>query len=258
MKWYAGFETAQLHWNGNCMAAYSGHTPQAFMRENYAWAKERGFVGARDGLAWNRPIRERAECVPEDMPVVWSFHHFGRPPEHPTAHVAQCLEVIGSRRPLVVPVVEPAAGRDVSGLTVDEAVTLALTMIHAMEGRADVLTADPVHRLEEYEWGPTDDLVETGAVTHVGVHCYAHLLEVPLQDVVRAAKDRYGLPVVIGETGYHEGHWGNADKPHGCRSREEWVAYVEREAVEAEWATWMPVLPINWEGGEPWPSSWPR
>lgn len=259
MKWIAGFETAHIHWSGACMAAQTRHTPCTSMSANYRWAQTQGFTGARDGLAWHRPMAERVACVPDGFPVIWSLHHFGPPPPDPVAHARAALGLLPGR-PTIIPVVEPNIGPAVSGMERHDAIRLALDMIHALEGRADVLTGDPVHFLHDAEWAATDALVASGAVTTVGVHCYAHYLSVPLRDVIRAARARYGLPVVVGETGFHDGHEGNAGKPHGCHTRGDWVAYVEREAREAgaEWAAWMPVLGCNWDGGEAWPSSWPE
>ena len=259
MKWVAGFETARVHWNGLDMAEQTRHTPDTAMHENYAWARAQGFTAARDGLAWHRPMRERIACVPDGFPVAWSLHHFGPPPPDPVAHARAALDLLPGR-PTIIPVVEPSVGFGVSGMHAHEATGMAVEMIRAMEGRADVFTGDPMHELTPWAWEATDIQVSTGAVTRIGVHCYAHHLAVPLGDVIRAARARYGLPVVIGETGLHEGHPGNEGRPHGCRTRAEWIAYVEREATEAgaEWAAWMPVLPCNWDGGDPWPSSWPE
>ena len=261
MKWVAGFETCQVHWNGRCMAEYTGHLPGHLMADNYEWAMRQGFVAARDGLAWNRPVSPRIAVVPEHFPVFWSLHHFGPINFDPRQHVRHVLELFDhlrpGDRPFILPVVEPSVGYGVSGLHPHEAERLALDYMEALRHRAHIITGDPVHRLAEEEWAITDRLVATGQVDIVGVHCYAHHLEVPLSEVISAAQKRYGLPVVLGETGYHDGYPSNEGKPHGCRSREEWKRYVEEEAHAALWACWMPVLPINWEGGEPWPSGWP-
>lgn len=257
MKWYAGFETARIHWNERCMAEYSGHTPNQRMRENYDLVRSLGFAGARDGLRFDQAVQDRVDCAPDDFPVVWSLHHFGDHPDDPLRHARQCLQSIGQVRPLVIPVVEPGVGRHVSGAHPHESVDLAIRMMRELEGKARFLTGDPIHRLDEEELACTDALVSTGLVDVVGVHFYAHHACLPLSEVIQAVKRRYGLPVVVGETGYHDGHPGNEGRPHGCRDRREWIQYVEREAADVEWACWMPVIPINWDGGEPWPSSWP-
>lgn len=239
------------------MAAQTRHTPEQDMRSNYLWAQSQGFAGARDGLSHHRDIYGRVQSVPSGFPVVWSLHHYGPPPANPWNHALDVLDAIPDR-PMILPVVEPSVGYDVSGMHPQLALGISLEFLRAIDGRADILTGDPVHRLAEEEWAITDALVSTGQVSVIGVHCYAHHLAVPLGDVIRAAKARYGLPVALGETSFHDGHPGNEGRPHGCRNRHEWKAYVEREAAEAEWACWMPVLGINWEGDEPWPSSWPE
>lgn len=265
MKWYAGFETAFIHWNGNCMADYTGHQPDQRMRANYDWAQREGFCGARDSLAWRLPSG-RAWHVPpsSEFHTVWSLHHYGPAYHTPYLHARGVLDLLqrvdANHKPWILPVVEPSVGHAVSGLHPHEAEALFREYLNELQGQAVILTGDPVHQLAEWEWAMTDRLVATGAVDVVGVHCYAHHLCVPLNEVIRAAKDRYGLPVVLGETGLHEGHPGNEGRPHECRTRHEWFRYVEREAGEAGamWAAWMPALPINWEGGEPWPSGWPE
>lgn len=258
MRWLAGFETARIHWNGLDMADQTRHTPETDMVANYQWAMRHGFSGARDSLAWHRPMQDRVAAAPDGFHVIWSLHHFGPPPPDPAAHALAALHLLPGR-PTIVPVVEPNIGFGVSGTHPHEAISLSLEMIRAMEGRADVVTGDPIHRLDEEEWRATDALISSGAVTAVGVHCYGHHLSVPLRDVIMVAQRRYGLPVVVGETGFHDGHPDNDSRPHGCQTRTDWVSYVEREAREAgaEWASWMPVIPCNWEGGPAWPSGWP-
>lgn len=262
IEWIAGFDTAYLHWNGRCLATDTGHLPEARMPENYRWAESLGFRSSRDGLSWMRPIAPRVSSVPEGWDVAWSLHHFGPPPPDIGGHASLVVEALGQSDVRILPVVEPSVGWDVGGMHPHEATDLAIGLTRALRdhgSRARIITGDPVHTLADQEWHATDILVGTGEVAEVGVHCYAHHLLVPLRDVLAEAQRRYGLPVFLGETGFHDGHPDNWEKPHGIHTRADWIRYVEEEctAVGVERACWMPMLGVNWCGGPPWPSDWP-
>jgi hypothetical protein len=108
-------------------------------------------------------------------------------------------------------------------------------------------TCDPMHRLEEAAFSATDELVATGRIGVVGVNYYPHHASVPLAEVLRAAWQRYSLPLAIMETSWHIGH------PKARRrfrfiddSQVAWLAHVHAEVaasgVPVEGICWYPFL----------------
>ena len=128
-------------------------------------------------------------------------------------------------------------------------------------------TSDPIHHLHEREFEATDALVATGRISVVGVNYYPHHASVPLTDVLRATWRRYGLPLALTETGWHQGHpAARARFPAIGDSKTAWLEHVAAQiaaaGVPVEGLCWYPFLdqPVWGRPGtrRRWPCGFPQ
>lgn len=261
----AGFECGRLHWNGHDLLHSTGHLPDAAMAHHYAVAREQGVAGARDGLSWRHDIAPRVGAAPAGFPVIWDFVHFDAPPR-PVQHALACCDALppGS---WAIAVNEPSVGRRVSGMTPGRATDMALRIMAAAACLPDpprFATCDPFHHLHPKVFRATDRLVASGHVRMIGVNYYPHHAVEPLHRVLRAVADRYRLPVMITETGWHQGlRAAHRRFPH-IRDRWDWLAHVQAEialsGVPVAGLCWYPWLDMPaWDNPAHgrWPCGWP-
>lgn len=266
---FAGFENARLHWNGHDLLESTGHVPWRHMADHYRAAMAEGVANFRDGLPWRHDARARMDAVPPGARVVWDLVHFDKPRErvgHARRHAVETCALLppGSE---VIAVNEPSVGWRVSGMTRSEGTRTALSMMRAV-ARAGLpvrwVTSDPFHHLHPEVFRATDRLVETGLVWMVGVNYYPHHAHVPLADVLHAVAERYRLPMMIAETGFHDGHRGNRRHFRHIGGRRQWWEHVHQEIARsgtilngACWYPWLDMPPWNHPGGRRWPCGWP-
>lgn len=261
----AGFECSRLHWNGHDLLHSTNHLPDGAMHHHYRVAAEEGAAGARDGLSWRYDIAARIQAVPEGFPVMWDLVHFDAPPR-PAQHAVACCSALPPDS-WVIAVNEPSVGRRVSGMTPSRATQMALRMMTTaacLPNRPRFATCDPFHHLHPNVFKATDRLVESGHVQMVGVNYYPHHAIEPLHRVLRAVADRYRLPVMITETGWHDGlPEAHRRFPH-IRDRWDWLAHVkaeiERSEVPVAGLCWYPWLDMPaWDNPRHgrWPCGWP-
>ncbi|MRX49565.1 hypothetical protein GI374_03715 [Paracoccus sp. S-4012] len=261
----AGFECARLHWNGHDLLHSTGHLPTGAMAHHYAVAAAEGAAGARDGLSWRHDIVERVRAAPERFPVMWDFVHFDAPPRPAQHAIACCLAL--PEGAWAIAVNEPSVGRRVSGLTPKRATDMALKMMTTaacLPLRPRFATCDPFHHLHPSVFTATDRLVASGHVEMVGVNYYPHHAHEPLHRVLRAVADRYRLPVMITETGWHDGlPAAHRRFPH-VRDRWDWLAHVRAEIARSEvpvaglcWYPWLDMPAWDNPAHGRWPCGWP-
>lgn len=261
----AGFECSRLHWNGHDLLHSTNHLPDGAMPHHYRVAAEEGAAGARDGLSWRHDIAARIGAVPQGFPVIWDLVHFDAPPR-PAQHAVACCTALPPDS-WVIAVNEPSIGRRVSGMTPGRATQMALRMMTTaacLPNRPRFATCDPFHHLHPNVFKATDRLVASGHVQMVGVNYYPHHAVEPLHRVLRAVADRYHLPVMITETGWHDGlPEAHRRFPH-VRDRWDWLAHVkaeiERSGVPVAGLCWYPWLDMPaWDNPRHgrWPCGWP-
>jgi len=261
----AGFECGRLHWNGHDLLESTGHLPHASMSDHYHAAIGEGAIAARDGLSWRHDIVARVQAVPEGFPVMWDFVHFDKPPR-PAQHAVACSLALPEGA-WAIAVNEPSVGRRVSGVTPGQAVQMAkrmMTSAACLPRRPRFATCDPFHHLHPKTFKATDALVGTGLVEMVGINYYPHHAIEPLHRMIRAVADRYGLPVMITETGWHDGlPEAHRRFPH-VGGRRDWMRHVheeiDRSGVKVRGVCWYPWLDMpNWDdpAAGRWPCGWP-
>ncbi|WP_299360397.1 hypothetical protein [uncultured Paracoccus sp.] len=261
----AGFECGRLHWNGHDLLHSTDHLPPTGMGHHYATAMGQGIAGARDGLSWRHDIVARVQAVPAGLPVMWDFCHFDLPPRA-AAHAIACAVALPPGA-WAIAVNEPSVGRRVSGITPSRAIDVArrmMTSVAMLPDRPRFATSDPFHHLAPSAFRATDALVATGLIEMVGVNYYPHHAVEPLHRVLRAVADRYQLPVMITETGWHQGlPAAHRRFPH-VADRWAWLQHVRDEialsGVPVRGICWYPWLDMpDWDhpGRAPWPCGWP-
>lgn len=85
-----------------------------------------------------------------------------------------------------------------------------------------------------------------------------------LRSILRHVAARYGKPVFIAETSWHEGHPDAIARFLGIGSRRDWWNHVKSEShasgVEVWGACWYPRIPCpSWDdpaSEERWPAGW--
>lgn len=265
MNLIAGFECGLLPWNGHDLLVSSDHLPHTSMQKHYADAIAQGAKIARDGLVPGHDVRARLWVAP-DIPVIWDMVHYHWPedPVHHAEEVSTELFVSGRTNDRLIAVNEPSC-HVVHGRSVDDAVQLGIEMMRvaSIYVGSRFATCDPIHNTHDEGFHATDRLVAEGHVSLIGINYYAHHAADDLHVILRHAAERYGLPVFVAETGWHEGHPGNVRFPH-LSSRLDWWNHVKREVeqsgVEVEGICWYPWLdPVPWDdlhSTDRWPSGW--
>lgn len=269
---FAGFESAKIHWNQFDTLISTQHTPTTNMAANLQRALTAGAVGIRDSLPWRFDPLERVTTAYAVLPpftrVVWDLVHFDQiPGPELMCDRAERIAKMLPKSARMIAVNEPNVGVEVSGIDQEPAMQLARRMMDAV-GRVGAKTpkpfwtCDPMHSLDESNWWATDRLIQThrDVIEVVGVNYYPMHSRTPLRDILKKTADRYGMPVALTETGWHDGHPRAEDHFPGIKSRPEWWDHVQSEidasGVPLVCACWFPFLDMAWEPGFPWPNGW--
>src|SRR6188472_3689018 len=107
------------------------------------------------------------------------------------------------------PVNEPLLYPAMAGVPRAAAIGMALTMARAAKDHhpdVRILTTDPITGIGEQQFACTDALVAAGVVNVVGVNYYPHTARTVLSKVLVKTWRRYGKPVLVSETSWHDGH----------------------------------------------------
>lgn len=72
-----------------------------------------------------------------------------------------------------------------------------------------------------------------GLVDVVGVNYYPHTARTALRKVLAKTHRRYGLPVMVAETSWHDGHPGHHGR-HPDWSKGDWLRHILAEVAAAE------------------------
>lgn len=262
----AGFECGHLPFGVGDLLQATGHVPGGRMAANYAAVAELGIHTVRDGLPWRHSAYNRVQAAQEaGLQVLWDLCHFDPPPEpvRHAVHVAASLaHVTPPHEPVwVCPMNEPAICSMFNpAFSPTELAVTGLEMLEIVRGALpDVrcLTTDPIVGAGEAEYAATDLMVSTGHVAVVGVNYYPHTAVKPLRDVLVATWKRYGLPVLLSETSWHNGHQDHQGRFFN-HDKAAWLHHVSAEIGRAQMAgatvvgcCWYPATDTPAWGGEP-------
>jgi hypothetical protein len=234
---WAGFECGRLGWNGHDLLVTTRHLPGDRMADHYRIARAHGLARARDGLPWRHdPGPRLAAAAQAGFDVVWDLNHFDPPPD-PVAHARRVAEAANPTEPLwICPVNEPALYPVLCGVALPDAIGLALTLARvARDNHPDVriLSTDPITGIGERQFAATDALVAAGLVDVVGVNYYPHTARTALSKVLRKVARRYGLPILVAETSWHDGHPRHHGRHPGW-TKGDWLRHILGEVEQAE------------------------
>lgn len=244
----AGYECGFLGWNGHDLLATTHHLPEERMPAHYDVAAAHGLRSARDGLPWRHdPRRRLAVAARAKTEVIWDLSHFDPPPD-PVGHARMVATAADHRAPLwICPVNEPMLYPALAGMPSAAAVEMALTMARvAKDHHPDVriLTTDPITGIGLRQFECTDTLVAAGIVDVVGVNYYPHTARTALRKVLLKTWRRYGKPVLVAETSWHDGH-PQQRRRHPGFSKARWLHHIVAEVAHAE-AAGAEVAGICW------------
>lgn len=205
----AGFECARLG-NGHDLLVTTGHLPELRMARHYRTVRAHDIATVRDGLPWRHDPGPRfAVAAAAGIEAIWDLNHYDPPPDA-VAHARRCAEAAPRDRPFwICPVNEPLLYPQLAGMPWEHAVDLAITMARvAKDHHPDVrvLTTDPITGIGNRQFAATDRLVAAGLVDVVGVNYYPHTARTSLRKVLLKTWRRYGKPVMVSETSWHDGH----------------------------------------------------
>lgn len=233
----AGFECGHLGWNGHDLLHTTHHVPERHMAAHYRLAQVHGLSRARDGLPWRHDAAARLAVARETgQGVIWDLSHFDPPPD-PAGHARHVAALADPAHPLwLCPVNEPSLYPALCGMPRHEAVAMALAMARAAKDRhpdVRILANDPITGIGERQYEATDTLVASGLVDMIGVNYYPHTARAPLSKVLRKTARRYGLPILVAETSWHDGHPVHERRHPGWNKRD-WLAHVLGEVRAAQ------------------------
>jgi hypothetical protein len=117
-----------------------------------------------------------------------------------------------------------------------EAVRLAIDMVRvAKDHHPDVrvLTTDPITGIGDRQFAATDALVRAGFVEVVGVNYYPHTARTSLAKVLTKTAKRYGLPIMLAETSWHDGHREH-HRRHPGWTKGDWLRHTRDEIAVAQ------------------------
>ncbi len=248
----AGFECGHLGWNGHDLLVTTAHLPHVRMAEHYQTARHHGLHTARDGLPWRHDAPARlATAAQSGMQVIWDLNHYDPPPDW-VGHARHCATLADHGQPFwICPVNEPMLYPMLAGMAWEHAVDLAITMARvARDHHPDVrlLSTDPITGIGERQFAATDRLVGAGVVDIVGINYYPHTARTSLLKVLLKTWRRYGKPILLSETSWHDGHPIH-HRRHPGFNKADWFWHVmdqirqaSLQGVEVAGLCWYPIV----------------
>jgi hypothetical protein len=233
----AGFECGHLGWNNHDLLATTRHLPGSQMEAHFQIVARHGLTTVRDGLPWRHDPAERIKTAERcNIEAIWDLSHYDPPPD-PVNHARQRANLADPAKPLwICPVNEPMLYPRLAGMTWEAAAELALTMVRvARDHHPDVrvVTTDPITGVGDRQFAATDRIAGGGMVDVVGVNFYPHTARTPLLKVLVKTWKRYGKPILVSETSWHDGHPGH-HRLHPGWNKGQWLKHIENEVAAAQ------------------------
>ena len=248
----AGFECGHLGWNGHDLLVTTGHVPGDKMDQHYRIALDHGMTTARDGLPWRHdPAPRLAAAFRAGMQVIWDLNHYDPPPDA-VGHARRCVAAADHSKPLwLCPVNEPMIYPILAGMSWEHATDLAITMARVARDHhpmVKLVSTDPITGIGEKQFAATDRLVDAGCVDVVGVNYYPHTARTSLVKVLLKTWKRYGKPILLSETSWHDGHREH-HRRHPGFNKGAWlrhmlndIASAQAMGVEVAGLCWYPIV----------------
>ncbi|MDH2329056.1 glycosyl hydrolase 53 family protein [Cereibacter sp. SYSU M97828] len=251
----AGFECGLVHGGRHDLLCTTRHLPGDRMAEHLRIAREHGLLTIRDGLVPGHNAVERLKAAHHaGVQAIWdlSHYHHNQDPARCARIVAEAVLAIAVKERLwLCPVNEPALYPLIAGLAEHEAVEMAITMARvARDHHPDVgiLTNDPITGIGERQFAATDAIVSAIDVDVVGVNYYPHTARTTLSKVLIKTWRRYGKPVMVSETSWHDGHpvhhrrYPGFHKGHWLRHVLDEVEIAKARRVKIAGVCWYPII----------------
>jgi len=244
----AGFECGHLGWNGHDLLVTTGHVPGDKMDQHYRIALDHGMTTARDGLPWRHdPAPRLAAAFRAGMQVIWDLNHYDPPPDA-VGHARRCVAAADHSKPLwLCPVNEPMIYPILAGMSWEHATDLAITMARVARDHhpmVKLVSTDPITGIGEKQFAATDRLVDAGCVDVVGVNYYPHTARTSLVKVLLKTWKRYGKPILLSETSWHDGHREH-HRRHPGFNKGAWLRHMLNDIAAAQ-ATGVEVAGLCW------------
>lgn len=209
----AGFECGLVHGGRHDLLVTTKHTPDQRMRDHLDIVRSHGVTTVRDGLVPGHHAIERLTAA-RDAGVmgIWDLSHYHRnvdPVRCARIAASAAVAVNGTERLWLCPVNEPSLYPMLAGMPRNDAVDMAIIMARvARDHHPDIgiLTNDPITGIGERQYEATDAIVLAVDVDIVGVNYYPHTARTTLSKVLVKTWRRYGKPIMVSETSWHDGH----------------------------------------------------
>lgn len=258
----AGFECGLVHHGRHDLLVTTRHLPPERMRHHFRIARDHGMTTVRDGLVPGHNAVERLTAARDaDVQGIWDLSHY-----HRNADPARCARIVaraaltvqGPERLWLCPVNEPSLYPLIAGMPRHEAVDMAILMARvARDHHPDVgiMTNDPITGVGERQFEATDALVAAIDVDVIGVNYYPHTARTTLSKVLLKTWRRYGKPVMLSETSWHDGHpvhhrrHPGFHKGHWLRHVLDEIGLARRKGAQVIGACWYPIVDCP-----PWPA----
>ena len=235
MEILAGFEVAQLAWNGHDLAQSTNHIPESHMHLHYELAKDLGIKATRDGLLFNRYHDSRLSIAADlDMQVYWDLWHFN---EMSAKEATTWSKLIGTisipyKEFWVCPCNEPSVTPTMLPLSKEEVIERTIYMSYTLKEQnpnIKLLQLDAICGPEE-NWHALDILNLNADM--IGLNMYPHTLRAQPHELLIEAHRRYHKPIMISETSWHDGFhvWD------GIYNKGDWLRFMVNEAKLAQQA----------------------
>jgi hypothetical protein len=251
----AGFECGLVHGGRHDLLRTTRHLASQRMGTHFEIVKAHGMRAVRDGLTPGHDTAERLRTARDyGLDAIWDLSHFHRI-DDPLAHARDvaraALSVCGSARLWLCPVNEPSLYPRLAGLSRDHAIDMAVTMadeVRSLHPNVGILVNDPITGIGERQYAATDAVIARTEVDIVGVNYYPHTARAPLSKVLAKTWRRYGKPVMVSETSWHDGHPVH-HRRHPGFDKGAWLRHVMSEVeiargrgVQIAGTCWYPVV----------------
>ncbi|TCL90803.1 glycosyl hydrolase family 53 [Rhizobium sp. PP-WC-2G-219] len=251
----AGFECGLVHGGRHDLLQTTRHLPAGRMRDHLRIARDHGVYTTRDGLVPGHDAVERLRIArDEGVQTIWDLSHYHRiddPGAYVRAIVRQAQAVCGAERLWLCPVNEPSLYPMLAGMSRDHAIDMAVVM--ADEARhlhpsVSILVNDPITGVGDRQFAATDAIVSRTFVDVIGVNYYPHTARTSLSKALLKTWRRYGKPIMVSETSWHDGHsvhhrrYPGLNKGSWLRHVRDEVKIAKERGVEVIGICWYPMV----------------
>lgn len=228
----AGFDPGHL-WGRLDLLAATRHTPDDRQGIHYGMLRALGITRCRDGLPWRSGKYGRMRiAAASGMQVIFDACHFDVAPDYVLDAHFEWIGRASRGAPIwICPMNEPSivpmmTGHEKSREWATETGIRCMNTVRRWNSNSHFMSVDSITGAGDHEYQPTDEMVATGMIETVGVNYYPHTANAPLGEVILKTWERYRLPVMVSETGWHVGHPEQEHRFPAIRTRGQWLRHV--------------------------------